>query len=208
MTVKTIDQTTWSRRPHFELFRTYKDPFFGITFSLDLSRFLFRSKQEGRPFFLHLLHVVLRAVNETEALRLRIRGEDVVLHDVVHASYTLMTQEHVFRFVTAMYHPDLEVFLLQAKKGAEAAKKEVDVSDKEGVDDLVFVSSLPWMSYTSVRHAMPGFKDDSFPRFTWGKYETKDGITTLPFSVDAHHALVDGYDVAMFAKRIQELLDR
>lgn len=208
MTVKKIDQATWSRRPHFELFKTYKDPFFGITFTLDLTRFLKRSKQEGRPFFLHLLHVVLQAANETEAFRLRIRGEDVVCHDVVHASYTLMTEEHVFRFVTAKYLPDLDAFLAQAKREAETAKTEVDVTDKEGVDELVFVSSVPWMSYTAIRHAMPGFQDDSFPRITWGKYETKEGITTMPFSVDAHHALMDGYDVAVFAKRLQELLDR
>lgn len=206
--MKLIDKATWNRRPHFELFRSYKDPFFGITFTLDLSRFLPRLKSHGHPFFHSFLHLVLEAANESDAFKLRIRGENVVLHDTVHASYTLMTDEHVFRFVTARYHPNLEMFLLQAKEGALEAKREVDVSDKEGVDDLIYVSSLPWMSYTSIRHAMPGFKDDSFPRLTWGKYEAKDGITTIPFSVDAHHALVDGYDVAMFAKRLQERLDR
>jgi chloramphenicol O-acetyltransferase len=190
------------------LFKTYKDPFFGVTFALDLTRFLLFSKQEGRPFFLHFLHVVLQAVNETEALKLRIREEEVVLHDVVHASYTLMTEEHVFRFVTVLYHQDLDTFLRQAQAGAVAAKTEVDVSDKDGVDDLVYVSSVPWLSYTAIRHAMPGNKNDSFPRLTWGKYTTKDDVTTMPFSVDAHHALMDGYDVALFAKRLQDLLDR
>lgn len=206
--MKHVDLSTWSRKNHFELFRHYKDPFFGITVALDLTKFLPRVKQAGQTFFFAFLHAVLEAANDCEALKLRIRGDAVVLHDTVHASYTLMTEEGVFRFQTAVYHKDRGTFLKHASEDAVTAAKTVDVSDKVGVDDLIYVSSIPWIAYTAVRHAMPGNQDDSFPRLTWGKYETHDGITTIPFSVDAHHALVDGHDVAMFVKRLQEVLDR
>ncbi len=202
-----IDLANWNRSKHYELFRTYKQPFFNLTFRLDLTRFLPRIKAQGYPFFLTFLHVVLTASNQVESLRLRLREDGVFLHDRVHASYTLMTNAGVFRFFTAHYQDDLESFLYQTIERAEAAKSTIDVSDEQGVDDLVFVTSMPWVAFTSVEHAMPGHPLDSFPRLAWGKYERAGEKIEIPFSISCHHALVDGQDIGAFVVHLQTLLD-
>jgi len=205
--MKTIDLSRWNRRKHFELFKTYRQPFFNVCFDLDLTRFLPAVKSAGQPFFLAFVHAVMNAANRTEALRLRIRGEAVVLHDVVSPSFTMMTDEGVFRFVTVPYDDDLALFLKRAADTVEVAKKDVSVSDEPGKDDLVFLTSMPWITFTSVEHAMPGHPDDSFPRLTWGKYHDVSGRILIPFSVAAHHALVDGADVGAFATELQAILN-
>jgi chloramphenicol O-acetyltransferase len=205
--MKTVDLATWNRRRHFELFRSYAQPFFNVCFELDVTRFLLRNKAAGRPFFLAFLHAVMTSVNATEAFRLRLRGDEVVLHDTVHASFTMMTDQQVFRFVTVPHDPDADAFIAAAARISDAGRSDVTVADVLGVDDLVFVSSMPWMTFTSVQHAMPGNKDDSFPRLTWGKYHETGATIVIPFSVAAHHALVDGADVAAFAATLQRRLD-
>ncbi|MCK7486623.1 MAG: CatA-like O-acetyltransferase [Bacillus subtilis] len=118
-----------------------------------------------------------------------------------------MTDAGVFRFVTVPYEDDLGAFLKQGAAIVEAAKKDVSVTDEPGKDDLVFLTSMPWLTFTSVEHAMPGNPDDSFPRLTWGKYRDVAGKILIPFSVAAHHALVDGADVGAFAATLQAILD-
>ncbi|MDP3130443.1 MAG: chloramphenicol acetyltransferase [Bacillota bacterium] len=205
--MKTIDLSCWNRRKHFELFKTYRQPFFNVCFELDLTTFLPAIKAEGKAFFLSFVHAVMKAANRTEALRLRIRGEEVVLHERVRPSFTMMTDAGVFRFVTVSYDDDQDTFLRRAVDTVEAAKTDVSIADEPGVDDLVFITSMPWLSFTAIEHAMPGHPDDSFPRLTWGKYREVSGRIMIPFSVAAHHALVDGSDVGAFAATLQALLN-
>ncbi|MFA5007146.1 MAG: CatA-like O-acetyltransferase [Candidatus Izemoplasmatales bacterium] len=206
--MKTIDPNTWNRRAHYELFKNYRDPFFNVCFDLDLTAFLARIKAEGKPFFLSFTRVATAAANAVEAFRLRLRGDAVVLHETCRPSFTMMTDKGVFRFLTVPYHEDEATFIATAERLSEIARKSVSVADEPGVDDLYFITSMPWVSFTAVEHAMPGNPDDSFPRLTWGKYRDVLGRTLIPFSVAAHHALVDGQDVGAFAETMQRLLDR
>lgn len=206
--MKTIDLNAWNRRAHYELFRNYREPFFNVCFELDLTAFLARIKAEGRPFFLSFTRAATAAANAVEAFRLRIRGDRVVLHDACRPSFTMMTDAGVFRFLTVPYDEDEKTFVAEAERLAEAARTSVSVADEPGVDDLYFITSMPWIAFTAVEHAMPGNPDDSFPRLTWGKYHAVGGRTVIPFSVAAHHALVDGKDVGAFAEALQTILDR
>jgi len=205
--MKKIDLDTWNRRPHYEFFRRYQNPFFNVCFELDVTAFLRRIKAKGQPFFLTFLHAAVTASNRTEAFRLRLRGAEVVLHDTVHPAFTMMTDAGVFRFFTAPFTERLDDYLKTTEAAMEEAKKTVYVADEDGVDDLLYVTSMPWLVFTAVEHAMPGTADDSVPRLTWGKHHEVGGLTMIPFSVAAHHALVDGADVARFARTLQELLD-
>jgi chloramphenicol O-acetyltransferase len=205
--MKTVDLAAWNRRRHYEFFRGYLNPFFNICFELDVTLFLERIRREERPFFLSFLHAVVKTANGIEAFRLRIRGEEVVIHDVAHPNFTLMTDAGVFRFFTAPFEADRDVFVRRTAAAMEEGKKTVYVGDEVGVDDLYYVSSMPWMSFTAIEHPVSGVKDDSVPRLTWGRYRPSEGRDVIPFSVAANHALMDGADVAAFAAALQNHLD-
>lgn len=63
--------------------------------------------------------------------------------------------------------------------------------------DKFFVTTLPWISYSSLIQPVP-MPADSHPRISWGKYFTQEGRVLLPLSVLCHHALVDGIHIAAF----------
>ena len=71
--------------------------------------------------------------------------------------------------------------------------------------DKLFISSLPWVSYTTLVQPVPQ-PADSHPRISWGKYFLQEGRTLLPVSILCHHALVDGLHLAAFYQALDREL--
>jgi chloramphenicol O-acetyltransferase type A len=86
---------------------------------------------------------------------------------------------------------------------AESAARE-ELDPNPGEDDIVYQSSLPWLRFTSFTNAIGG--GDSIPRIVFGKCEIQGRRFLMPMSVEVHHALVDGLDVARFVERFQDEL--
>jgi len=49
----------WKRREHFEFFKNYDEPFFGITVNVDCTRAYKRAKRDNVSFFVFYLHRAL-----------------------------------------------------------------------------------------------------------------------------------------------------
>ena len=101
--MRTIDLRSWSRREHFQVFRTFDIPHFNICANVDLTVFYPFIKQHGISFNIATVYILTRAANAIPEFRYRIRGEDVVEHEVVHPSSTIMGKDDVFSFCTMEY---------------------------------------------------------------------------------------------------------
>jgi len=82
------------------------------------------------------------------------------------------------------------------------------LADEPGQDDLLFMTSLPWVSFTSMQHPIHMHPVDSVPRIAWGKFLQREGRTCMPVAVQVHHALMDGLHVGRYYQRVQELLEQ
>ncbi len=202
--MQIIDIDTWERRDHFRLFQSYSHPYFSICADVEVTRLVEECERTGQSFFARFLYAVMKTVNTIPEFRYRIRGDSVVLHDIVHPSYTVMTSEHLFRFVTTPFNPDQAAFLRKVREDIDASQSQIDLSDAPGVDDLVYISSLRWVSFTSVTHPFDAAHPDSFPRITWGKHRLLESGRWIPVSVMAHHGLCDGEHAARFYQLLQE----
>ena len=100
----------------FKFFSAFDDPFFGITTLVDFTNTYHQSKDEKKSFFLYSVHFLLQCVNETEAFKLRIEGEQVVKYDLIHVSSTIGREDGTFGFGFFEYNADLEVFIQNAEK--------------------------------------------------------------------------------------------
>ena len=102
-------------------------------------------------------------------------------------------------------------YLPCAAEAWERAKAASSIEDGEDADSLLFFSSIPWMSFTSVIQPTPS-PADSNPRITRGKYFRQDGKVLLPLAVLCNHALVDGLHISRFYsaldRELAELTDR
>ena len=195
------------RKKHFAFFNGMNHPHFNLTANVDVTQFLKRIKNEGLPINQSLVYLLAKTANQIKEFRWRIRDDEVVEHDRVHPSFTVPTDESdVFSFCTVPFQPTLKDFILSAQEVQEQMRENPSLEDEPGRDDYLFMSAIPWVSFTSLQHAMSYHPHDSVPRISWGKFFSQNAQMLMPLSVQAHHALVDGRHMGMFYEIIQKNL--
>lgn len=205
--MRTIDLNTCPRKEQFYFFREMDYPHFNLCANVDLTATLPWLKQQEIAFFRAMVYLATTAVHDIPEFRYRLRGETVVEHDLVHPSFTVMRDNGVFAYCPVPYTRNFAVFYDEAARRIEYHKSCPGLADEPGRDDRIFISSIPWVSFTAVVHPIHLRPVDSIPRLTWGKYREENGRILLPLSVQVHHALMDGYHVGQFFARVQEMLD-
>ncbi|MBB4078479.1 chloramphenicol O-acetyltransferase type A [Lewinella aquimaris] len=204
--MKRLDLDHWPRREHFHFFRQFSEPFFGVTVRIDCTEAYRYCERSGESFFLHYLHKCLAAVNGVEAFRYRVEGDQVVVHDVIHASATIGREDGSFGFSYILFHPDVQQFVTGAR--AEIGR----VRETRGLDvgvagaDVIHFSAVPWLDFTGLSHARHHGRPDSCPKISVGKMTERDGRLRMPVSIHGHHGLMDGREVGQFVDLFQELM--
>lgn len=194
------------RRKHFDFFRQMQQPHFNLTAHEDFTSFILYLKENHLPFTPAVVWALSAAAHEVREFRWRLRGEDVVEYELLRPSFTVRTEaSDVFSFCTVAFDHDSHAFFEATRAQIQAMQENPSMEDEEGADDYLFMSAIPWVSFTSLQHAMPGNRPDSVPRIAWGKYYERDGRWWLPVSVQAHHALVDGMHMGRYFEQMQSI---
>lgn len=205
---RIVNMQDWPRGEHFAFFNSFAQPIFSVCANVDITALRSALKQSGVTFTVGWLYVLARACNAIPEFRYRIRGDVVVEHEVVHPSITVLTKENLFGFCLVAYVEDFRVFAGRAAEQIEYASQYPSLGDEPGRDDVLYMSAMPWLAFTSVTHPMPTQPPDSIPRFAWGKFSDVNGRLVMPLNVQAHHALMDGLHVAALYHELQRLLDQ
>jgi chloramphenicol O-acetyltransferase type A len=200
-----LDTERWSRSQQFHFFKTYDQPFFNICAPLDVTELLRLSRSEGGPaFFLTYHYLALRAANEEEPFRYRLRGDRVLVHDRIDMGTTILLDGERFAFCYFEYDEDGARFLEKASAAVESLRaSDGRLRPSEGRDDLVHCSVIPWISFTSFSHARMRIPQDSVPKLVFGKYFADGDRFRMPVSVEVHHALMDGVHVGRYFERLE-----
>ena len=197
----------WPRRDHFAFFCGYEQPFFNVCVDVEVGSLLSTCRApDGPSFFLSTMYASMRAANDVESFRYRIRGERVVVHDVVHAGSAVLIDDERFGFAYFAFTTEFAAFL-HAGKAAVAGAGDASLDDYADRDDLTYHSVLPWIPFTSFAHARRGGAGDSIPRVVLGGYRGSSGTERMPVSVEVHHALMDGIHVSRYLDRFQMWID-
>lgn len=204
----TIDLSTWPRRRHFEVFSAFDYPHINVCANVQITAWQALVKQQSRSLNLTLVYLFARVANAIPEFRQRIRGPQVVEHDIVHPSSTIMTEGDLFSFCTIPYVEDYATFATQAAAIIEQMKRQPRLEDEPGQDDLLYMTSMPWVSFTALQHPIHMHPVDSVPRISWGKFFAEGDIVKMPLSVQAHHALLDGVHIGRYFTQVQEYLDQ
>ncbi|ACD22855.1 chloramphenicol acetyltransferase [Clostridium botulinum] len=205
--MKLIDIENWKRKDHYNFFRQVDYPHFNICGNIDITKFYKYIKENELPFFISILYASTKTANSIKEFKLRIRGDKVIEHETVNPSFTIITDEEVFSFCRSNYTDNFNEFKINTLKEIEKVKNNISIEDEPGQDDLLYITSIPWVSFTNITHPIQMNPVDSIPRIAWGKYFEEGGNIKLPISVDVHHALVDGVHIGQYFNIIQEILD-
>jgi chloramphenicol O-acetyltransferase type A len=206
MNRRIIDMKTNPRRGQFEHFIAMHDPYMGVTRQVDITAFLERMQREKTPFFLTFSYEVLQAANFVPEFRRRILEDgQVVEYDVCRGSCTVAKEDETYSYCTLDGTLPFDEFLRIGKADLEDAKEQGTMEEDADVLELFFISCVPWFSYTGTiePHENPSGSNVSF---IWGKYETENGKTKIPFTAMANHALVDGFHLGKFFQELDRRL--
>ena len=201
-----IDMQTWARREHFEFFSTFNHPHFNLCANVDLTKLYPWLKEHGYTLTSAIIYLIARAANAVPEFRQRISQGEVFEHDTVSPSLTVLVSNDLFSFCTVDYTPDFKLFASRAVSRIAAVKADPTLKDPPGREDLLYMTALPWVSFTSFTHPMRLHPADSVPRFAWGKYFSEAGQLKMPLSVQGHHCLMDGLHMGRFYGYIEEYL--
>ena len=204
--MRTIDMQTWSRRNHFKLFSNFNHPHFSMCVNVDVTAFYPFVKRNGYSFTVSMVYVISRASNAIPEFRQRIRGEQVVEHKIVNPGFSILIDEDIFSFCHVEYAEDFSEFAVRAAKNIADVKAHRDLTHNPEKDDALYMSPIPWVSFTSFNHPMQLHPTDSIPRFAWGRCFQESGALKMPLSVQGHHATMDGIHMGRFYEKVQEYL--
>ena len=202
--MRIIEFTSQHQRRHFEFFHSMNHPHFSVCANVEIGRWLDMARERGLKITPSIVHLLARVANDIPQLRQRIRDDRVVEHDTIHPTFSVATDvADAFSFCHVEFTPDLDEFVRRTVVRMEAMRTDPVFEDEPGRDDYLFMSPLPWISFTSVQHAMRYHPHDSVPRISWGKFFESGGRTMMPLSLQVHHALVDGVHVGRFFERVE-----
>lgn len=203
-----LDLNSWNRKAQFAFFRTYEQPFFNICAPVDVTRLLAFVKERRGSFFRTSLFLSTKATNAIESFRYRIRESGVVVHDKVHPGSTILNDDETFGFCYFDFREPFSEFDRHVEEVLRRYRsREGELDPRDDRDDLIHYSIIPWIAFTSFKHARKTGREDSIPKIVFGKYFASGEYMRMPVSVEVHHALMDGIHVGKYFHLLQSYFD-
>lgn len=203
-----LDVESWARRDLFEFFRHYANPYFNICTRLDITEASAHIRsQPSISISLALHYAALRAANETEPFKYRLENGKVVIYEAVHGGTIVLQPNESFNFAYFDYFEDFREFIAGAQQSVDDASRVNRPLQPDPSENRLHFTVLPWVAFTSFAHARNLAREESIPKIAFGKFIKENERTMVPFSVEVHHALMDGLHVGRYVARVQELLD-
>ncbi len=204
---REIERRDWPRERAFRLYQSYDCPYFAMTANTDVTDLRRRLKCCQISFTVGLAYVLASAANGVPEMRQRIRGKRVIEHAIVHPSITVLRADQTFSFCELPFQSRFPLFRTQAESSM-AQVKDQDVPCLEDCperDDYLFLTGIPWVSFTAFQHPVRSSGDDAVPRIAWGKFFEQGERLLLPVNIQVHHGLADGVHVGRFYEGIEAL---
>lgn len=202
-----LDVENWPRKATYEFFKDYADPFFNFSANLDITRLYAFAKDNRLSISLAMLFHVMAAANEIREFRIRLREGKLVEFDRIHATQTILNDDETFSFAYFEMRPDILEFDANGKVALEKYKKLKTFDVEADRLDLIYFSVIPWVSFTSFKHASRLDRTQTVPRIVFGKIFDDGPAKKVPLSVEANHMIMDGFHVGKLFNRFQELVN-
>lgn len=201
------------RRDRYNFFESFENPLINITFTLETPDFLTYCKTKSLPPFHFFLFCLMRSLERVEAFRYRHLDGEIIRIDEYYASYTVMNEDQSLNYTRFENTTDLKTFIersLASKVEAENSRllinTGIELKPRE-LKNYVFITSIPWLDFTSIQHPVYQFKSADIPSIAWGKFKKADGKVNFSLSVQAHHGFVDGYHIHLLGKNLTEVIN-
>lgn len=203
-----VDLSQWGRKEHFEAFQSFAQCTFSQTVQLDITSLLKTVKQNGYKFYPTFIYIISQLVNKHAEFRMAMKDGELVIWDSVNPGYTIFhEQTETFSSLWSYYHKDINQFLKTYSEDIAQYGDNLAYFPKEFIENMLFVSANPWVSFTSFNLNVANINNFFAPVFTIGKYYTQGDKVLMPLAIQVHHAVCDGFHVGRLLNEIQQYCD-
>jgi len=201
------DYSLWPRREIYELFSGKVNPWYGVSFELDVTGLHDYTKSRSLSFYYALIYLTTEAVNRVDAFLYAKKDGELVHYDRRIPSFTdIKKGSELFYIVTMEPDGSLDEFCREARRISSEQTIFLDYSRED--DGLIDYSCLPWIPMTGFSGDRPTDFEDSVPRITWGRYTERDGRLVLNMTIEANHRFADGFHIGRVYEELTGLLDQ
>ncbi len=184
----------YPRRAHLEFYRANPSPFYAVTFELDAAKVRARARDVGASTYAALCWAFHRGMLQVDAFRIRLDGEEVVLHDTLRIGMTVPGPGRTFTFATHEWNPVGEEFLKAA--AVEIARSSAGVDLNRGnAPDFAYYTAVPGVPFLGITHAPHRDRTAGQPMTAFGKFREDDDRLWVPVGLQVNHMYVDGADL-------------
>jgi chloramphenicol O-acetyltransferase type A len=195
------------RQAHFDFFRSYRNPFYAVTFELDATAVKAFCQNSSWPVYRNLCYFFARAMQPVEDFRYRVRDDRIVLYDTLEVAATLPAPDRMFSFGYLGYHPDAAEFNRHAEELDRSRRAAVSLEQPEDTNQILF-SAIPGVRFTGLTHATPDDTLDGRPRVAFGRFFERSGRLMVPVGLEVNHIFVDGAAIGTLVEEVQREYDR
>lgn len=207
--MKKIDMNTWERKEIFDFFSNISNPFYMVSFIIDVTELKAFTKRHGCSFYYSLIYLCGKAMQGVENFCYTYENDSIYLIDERDPSFTdRKPGSELFHIVTI---PAGENILDFCKAAAEASQNQKGFinPETEGAN-LAYYSCLPTLRMTALTNEFdvknPQLATENIPRITWGKYTEQNGRLELTMSLEVNHRYIDGIHIEKFAANLERII--
>ena len=202
-----VDLEAWPRRTTYEFFRNYTDPFFNFSANVEVTKLRRFCRENTLSYSIAALFFAQQAANSIREFRFRWLGEKLVEFESIEATQTILNDDETFSFCYFESRPTVFEYVEAGRASREKYLKLKTYDVETDRIDMIYYSVIPWVSFTSFKHATSGDHRQTVPRIVFGKVFADGNRELMPLSVEAHHAMMDGIHVGRFFERFQSAID-
>lgn len=203
--MRQVNWEDWDRKELFDYFSKLSQPFYSVTFAVDVTDLYRFTKANRLSFYYSLVYLCTKAINHVEAFRYMVdRGNLFLLDQRISSFRDLKPGSETFHIVTMPCGNDIGTFCRTAREKSLAQTTFLDQSSETG--DLIYFSCLPWVELTALTNERDFDPNDTVPRVAWGRYTEENGRKKLHISLELNHRFTDGVHIGKFYEELCRLM--
>jgi len=202
MQTTKINIDTWERKDAYYHYLGFENPNFNLTAPLEIGPLYNYCKKGNQSLYFTYLYLTTRVANEIEEFHYRINGKDVIRFERIDCAPTLLNKKKKLLF-SHLDFMDSEASFIKNSEDISQQVLQNGILDPGNKLHVIYATAIPWVAFTSLRHPVQQKRGNGIPILAFGKIYNQNGKKWMPVSLDAHHALMDGYHAGLFFEKLQ-----
>ncbi len=204
-----VDLDSWERKEYFNHYFNNVKCTYSITTNINITSLVSVLAKHKIKTYPSLIYIVTKAINNNQNFRYALNEQGKLGYwDEMVAEYTIFhDDDKTFSSIYTEFSNSFPQFYQNYCDDMRLYKNRKGLVTKKSPRHSFTISCVPWVTFTGFNLNIYNGENYLSPIITWGKYIKENKKVLLPFSVQIHHAVADGYHTSKLINEIQNLAD-